>query len=126
MKDGYARNFLLPNGLVKIVSHGVLEELKVKQARDETERQERVAKHSLVAKKIEAKPFVFQVRVHEKGEVFGSVQKKDIEARLKELRISYQSIELNRHIKELGEHTVSVDFGDGVFARIAVVLEPQK
>lgn len=120
--DGYARNFLIPKGLVKIATQAVLNELEAEKKAWE----EKTEALKVVAKKLEAysstNPIVFNLKTDARGTVFGSVKAEDIEEKLKGL--GYEGkIELEKPVKALGETQALFDLGRGVMANVKVVVE---
>ena len=115
IKDGYARNFLIPKGLVKIATDKSIKELEAQKAGREKEEQEAKIELEKIAKNLENQEFEFTVKTGEKGEVFGSVGKDDIKTRIgiKDIKVN-----LERPIKTLGEHRVEIDLGKGIKAKI--------
>lgn len=121
VKDGYARNFLIPKGLVKIATNEAIKELEVKKSAWSKEEQEIKTKLETLAKDLANKEFRFKVKIGKKGEIFGSVTKDDIKEKLLMTNVE---INLERPIKKLGEHQVEINLGKGVKANIKVsVLE---
>ena len=118
VSDGYARNFLLPQGLAKIATEEAVKNLETQKIasvkEDEKIKNELIA----LAKNLENKEFEFKVKTGEKGEVFGSVTKNDIE---KSISVS-RSIEalLDKPIKKLGEHRVEINLGKGVKVNLKI------
>ena len=121
VKDGYARNFLLPRGLAKIATEQVIKELETQKAAWEKGEQEIKTKLEALAKELSSQEFKFTLKTGKKGEVFGSVTKDDIKSKLSMPDIE---IELERPIKTLGEHQVEIDLGKGIKAKVKVITEP--
>ncbi len=121
VKDGYARNFLLPRGLAKIANDKIINELASQKAA--WEKQEQKIKNNLeaLAKNLAEQEFKFTLKTGKKGEVFGSINKDDIKNKL---AIPDAEINLERPIKKLGEHQVEIVLGGGVKTKIKVVIEP--
>ncbi len=131
IKDGYARNFLIPKGLVKIATEQTVKELETQKFAWSKEEQEIKNKLETLAKDLAGQEFKFALKTGKKGEVFGSVSKDDIKTRIyadidADLRGYLEDIEVNleRPIKKLGEHQVEINLGKGVKVNIKVsVLE---
>jgi len=131
IKDGYARNFLIPKGLVKIATEQTVKELETQKFAWSKEKQEIKNKLETLAKDLAGQEFKFALKTGKKGEVFGSVSKDDIKTRIyadidADLRGYLEDIEVNleRPIKKLGEHQVEINLGKGVKVNIKVsVLE---
>lgn len=131
VKDGYARNFLIPQGLAKIATDKTVKELEFKKAVWQKEEQEIKNKLEILAKELAAQEFKFTLKTGKKGEVFGSVSKEDIKTLMAtNINTKYHEylkdikINLERPIKTLGEHQVEIDLEKGVKINIKVsVLE---
>lgn len=118
VSDGYARNFLFPQGLAKIATEKTIENLEAQK--EAALKEEEKIKDKLIAltKNLESKEFEFKVKTGEKGEVFGSVTKNDIEKSIS----APEDIEvfLDKPIKKLGEHRVEVNLGKGIKANLKI------
>lgn len=133
VKNGYARNFLLPQGLVKIATDKVIKELEAKKTAWEKEEEEIKNKLETLAKDLAGQKFNFKLKTGKKKEVFGSVNKDDIKTRINadmkaDLHgyLEDMEIKLEHPIKTLGEHLVEIDFGRGVKAKIKVIVDAEK
>ncbi len=143
VKDGYARNFLLPQNLAKIATERVIKELETQKAAWQKEEQEIKNKLETLAKEFSGQEFKFTLKTGKKGEVFGSVGKNDIKTLMAanigtNFHEYLKDIEVNleRPIKKLGEHQVEIDLGKparlndisrsggGVKTLIKVIIDP--
>lgn len=122
VKDGYARNFLIPRGLaleanpknVKALEHEKRKiQEKVKKAKSGAEE---------MAAKISAATVMIKAKVGEEEKLFGSVTAMDIAEALKKegLDIDRKKITLDEPIKRLGNYTVSVKVHPEVSAQVTV------
>ncbi len=122
VKDGYARNFLLPKDKavpatsknVKTLEHEKrLIAIKVQAVKKQFED---------LAKKIESSPVTITVKVGEEGKLFGSVTNKDIAEALSEqgVELDKRKIQLEGPLKEVGEFTVPVHVHHEVTAQLKV------
>lgn len=122
VKPGYARNYLLPRRLA--IPTGS----KAANLYQELERQKSLQADKLVAAaKIEAaKLDGFQVNIpaqaNEEDHLFGSITNADIADALKAAGhdVDKRKIELDEHIKALGNYDVAVKFFGGVTANVKV------
>lgn len=111
VKDGYARNYLLPKGMVWPDSEGYrakVEELKHKI--ELTREKEREAAEAM-AEKLKDVSVTVEVEVGEDEKLFGSVTNIDIAEKLKEegIDIDKKNIVIEEPIKELGVYKVDID-----------------
>jgi len=130
IKDGYARNFLLPNGLAKIADEKSTRELEIKKI-SHTKREEKIKTLlESVAKNLSEREFIFSLNVGKKGETFGSITKEDIKERIcskiDELSGREKEIEvkMEKPLKTLGEHHIEVNLGKGIKGLTKVKIEP--
>ena len=115
ISDGYAQNFLIPNGLAeqataeKITAHQKAQERETETRAKEAETLETSVK-SLEGGKIE-----ITVRATEKGGLFKAIGVADIVRAVreqKEKEVPAENVELEKPIKEVGEHTIKITFGE--------------
>lgn len=129
VSDGYARNFLFPNGLAKPATAGSLKELEKEKARSEKEDESLKKRLAEIARLLSDRHLEFSLRTDEKGGVFGSVSKEMILKGLRDANFVGKErveIKLDHPLKELGEHFVDVDLKKGITAKLKVVLLPQQ
>ena len=108
--DGYARNYLFPNGLASEVSEGKKRQIEKKRIeRLELMRKEKAVAEEL-AKKFEAISCTIAVKTSEGGKMFGSVGVAQIVEKLAEqgLTLDRGQIKLDAPIHELGVFDVTV------------------
>lgn len=126
VSDGYARNLLIPKKLATAATKDALAKLEAQKKRLATEHEMLISMLKMEAKQIQGKTFSFTVKTGEHNSVFGSVSKKDIEDKLKEEKIEDAKPELEKSIKTLGTHPVTIDFGEGIKAEVNVQVEPEE
>ena len=124
--DGFARNFLLPNGLAEQANEANIAKAGKLAAEREKEKAEELKAAQKNAEKIDGEELVFKVKT-EGEKLFGSIDKKNIIEKLSELGIKTRdiSIELKKPIKELGEFPTKVQFAHGIEAEIKVIVEKE-
>ena len=123
VKDGYARNFLLPRGSAIAWSEGGEKQIDgIRRAR--TAREIRDKDHANEIKTtLESATFEIKAKVGETGRLFGSVTEKDLAVAIKSstgLDIDRHKIKLIKHVKNLGKHSAKVSLMTGVAASITV------
>ncbi len=128
VKAGYARNYLLPQGLASVADSRNVKELE-HQKRQLARKLEKVTKDAEGVKaRIEKVTCEFTQRAGEEGKLFGSVTSMDLETKLQEagIEIPRKKIQLGEPIKSLGEHTVPVKLDAGVVAELKVVVRAEE
>jgi large subunit ribosomal protein L9 len=126
VKDGYARNFLLPNGAAVVADAGALKNWERHRAeRDERDRSER-ADAEATAEKLRAMKLEVAVKAGEKSRLFGSVTNREIaELMAREgVEVDRHAIHLRQPIKTLGDHRVEVRLMPGVEAQLTITVVP--
>jgi len=111
VRPGYARNYLLPQGLAVPATEGKLRQIREERMRErEAAEQEREAAREL-ADRLQGLSLTFEMLAGEAGQLFGSVSAQDISERLGEqgLDVDRKAILLEEPIKELGVYSVEVD-----------------
>lgn len=123
VKDGYARNFLIPRGSAILWSDGGEKQIAgIRRARQAREIRDKDHANEIKAK-LEATTFEIKVKVGSTGRLFGSVTEKDIALVIKSetgIDIDRHKIKLIKHVKNLGKHTAKVSLLTGVAANITV------
>ncbi|MEZ0577502.1 50S ribosomal protein L9 [Nocardioides sp. MH1] len=127
VKDGYGRNFLLPQGFAIRWSRGAQSQADaIKSAR--SARAVRDEAHaSEIKTKLEQGPVDVKVKAGQGGRLFGAVTVGDVAAALGEVTgesIDKRTIVLGTAIKSLGSHQVSVKLHDDVSAAVALNVIP--
>ena len=110
VKDGYARNYLIPKGLAVTATSSnvrVVEKIKVKEI--EVERDKKAIAEEL-AKKILSVTLTLEAKAGEDGKLFGSISAGDIQEVLnqQDLVIDRKNILLKQPIKKTGSYSVEI------------------
>ncbi len=129
VKDGYARNYLLPRGLVVLANNKNLKALEHEQ-RMIAQRRERLTKEAQgISDKLAGVSLEFTAKVGEEGRLFGSVTTMDIEKALKEqgYDVERRRIVLDAPIKNVGDYEVPIRLRPEVMPsiKVKVVSEDQ-
>jgi large subunit ribosomal protein L9 len=122
VKDGYARNYLLPRGLAYPATEGNKKRLEAEQKSRVRRADAEVARAGEVAARLEAVSLSFTMKAGEGDKLFGSVTSHDIAERLKSegYDIDKKAIELAEPIKALGVYKVPVRLHPDVKPEIRV------
>jgi large subunit ribosomal protein L9 len=119
VKDGYARNFLLPRKKALPVTAGNKRQIELEKERNLKLRAKELAEAEALKAKIEALSLQIARKVGEQGHLFGSVTNADVAELIKGkgFEIDKQSITLP-HVKDLGTYAVEIRLYTGVFAKL--------
>jgi large subunit ribosomal protein L9 len=127
VKPGYARNFLLPQGLAYEATEGnkkrIAGETRARNTRLASEKTEAEA----IAGRLGALNLTLRGKAGEEGKLFGSVTAQDIAAALESAghAVDRRKIELEHPIKTLGAHTVAVRLHPEVHAEVQLTVVPE-
>ncbi len=122
VKPGYARNFLLPQGLAYEATEGnkkrIAAETRARTSRDQAERSEA----ERLAATLSAVQLKLIGKAGEEGKLFGSITSQDVaDALAREGHtVDKRRIELEHPIKTVGEHAVTVRLHPEVHAELRV------
>jgi len=127
VKDGYARNFLMPRGMVEAATEGALKAWKNSEAK----RNKRVAAEDEAlkdtAKRLGAISLSFSRPVSEDGVMFGSVAKSDIIKNLAaaDITVDKDMVRLPASIKAVGTFEVEIALKHDITTKIKVAVSAQ-
>lgn len=116
VKNGYARNYLLPRKLAVESTPGNRKQLEewLKQARKREEAL--LATINEVISKLKESPVKIGAKTGTSGKIFGSVTNLQISRAIREQKgyeIDRKKITILNEVKELGTHKAVIDFGNG-------------
>ena len=123
VKPGYARNYLLPNGLVIEASIKNVKELEHQQRQLERRRKKVLEAAQLLKEKIEAIELSFAAKAGSGGKLFGSITTMEIAEKLAEAGVEIDKKKIAADvIKNVGIHVASVKLDGGLSAALKVVV----
>ena len=127
VKDGYARNYLLPKNLAREASAGNLKQIEHERRKWALLAQQEKDVAQKAADKVKGVKITIEKRVGEHGHLFGSVTANEIADALmaKGIEVDKRRIELEQPIKNLGVHDVDVRLHRDVTAKIQVEVVAQ-
>ena len=122
VKDGYARNYLIPRNIAVIKNAGNLKTLAQMQKSLEKKRAKRKMEAEILKGKIVDISVMIPVKVAENGKLYGSVSPQNIVDALKEkeIDINKKDVHMDKHIKELGEYEIEIKLYHSVNANIKI------
>ncbi len=128
VKDGYARNFLIPKGLAKLATEEVLKWLEVQKEIKEKKAEEGLKKVEEEVSKIDRIEVIIPVKIGEKDQFFEKITTQKISEKLKEsgFEIKPVQLELEKPLEELGEFPIKVKFEHNLEAEIRVIITEEK
>ncbi len=122
VRPGFARNYLLPQGKALRATRDNLGRFEAQRANIEARNLELKAEAETVAEALNGQIFVVIRQAGDGGHLYGSVAPRDIAeaAQAAGVEISRTQIALDKPIKNLGVHPVSVQLHPEVFAEVSV------
>ncbi|WP_375617653.1 MULTISPECIES: 50S ribosomal protein L9 [unclassified Bartonella] len=122
VKDGYARNFLLPQGKALRANEANKKHFEVQRAQLEARNLERKSEAQKISEKLDGQSFIVVRSAGETGQLYGSVSTRDIAEIITDegFSIGRNQIELNHPIKMIGLHTITLSLHPEV--QISVII----
>lgn len=127
VKDGYARNYLLPQKFALLVTPEALEQLEAEKAAIAQRLEQEQKAADALAAKVQGVSLVIERMVGDENRLFGSVTSTDIADALAEkgIEIDKRNINLAGPIKSIGEVTIGVKVGYQMTADLTVQVVPE-
>ena len=127
--DGYARNFLIAQGLALEATSGLIAEADTRKAGEKAKDAKLKKEAEETKKQIQGKTITVHVNVGENGKLFGSVTNSQVMEALKasyNLDIDKRSIKLPEVVKQTGEFPVTIHLYREVDANMTLIVEVAK
>jgi large subunit ribosomal protein L9 len=128
VKDGYARNYLLPRGLATSWTRGAAKQIDAIRKARKSREIATLDEAKEVRDRLKASPVVVQAKAGASGRLFGAITTTEIAAAVVAAggpTLDRRKIEIGQPIKSLGEHQVQIRLHDDVAAQIEVRVVPQ-
>ena len=126
VKDGYARNFLLPQNLAEVATKGAKENREKNLARIKAKQEKLHAEALEIAKKVEELGSIeFSAKAGESGKLFGAITTKKLSEEIKAklgIEIDRKTISLDAPINKLGSFTMNIKLTSKVKVSLGVVV----
>ena len=122
VKDGYARNYLLPQGKALRANESNVKAFEAKKAQLEANNLETRKEAEGVAAKLDGRTFIVIRSASESGALYGSVSARDISeaATAAGFTVERGQVEMDKPIKDLGIHPVTVVLHPEVSVKVSV------
>lgn len=122
VKDGYARNYLIPRGIAYEATSGSLRQLEEENKQQSRRNDKELGQAEALAAKLEKISITIKMKVGEEDKLFGSVTAQMIAEALidKEITLDKRQIELEEPLKALGIYDVPVKLSAGVNGKVKV------
>jgi len=128
VKNGYARNFLIPRGLAKLATKEALVRLEIQKEIQEKKAEEDLQKTQELASTIDDLEVAISVKTGQEGQLFESINAQRISEKLKEMgfEIKKTQIELPEPIKEIGEFPIKIKLEHNLEVEIRVIVNKEE
>jgi large subunit ribosomal protein L9 len=125
--DGYATNFLIPNGVAVPAAGGAYRAWQHDIASREEKRKREREDAEIAANRISSTTLTMGVKVGEGGKLYGSITTKDIADALgrRGIDVDRHKIDLDEPLKSLGTYKVAVKVYAGLTPEVTIVVEPK-
>lgn len=122
VKDGYARNFLLPQGKALRANASNIKSFEVKKAQLEADNLETRKEAEKVAETLDGQSFIVIRSASDAGALYGSVTTRDVADAATDggFTVDRGQVVLDRPIKDLGLHTVTVVLHPEVSVKLTI------
>ncbi len=121
--EGYARNFLLKNGLAVEASAKNLNELAGKKASEQHKLDVEKAENEKIAAALEGKDVTITAKAGQGGKLFGAVKTSAVAeaiAKQHSVKIDKKKIVMNSEIKSFGDFEATIKMSQGVSCKLTV------
>ncbi|ACI20510.1 50S ribosomal protein L9 [Thermodesulfovibrio yellowstonii] len=122
VKDGYARNYLLPRGLALIADEKNLKVLEYQKKKFEEQAKKKRQDAESIAERLSALELTIKAKAGEDQKLFGSITAKDIAELLQKegFLVDKKQINISEPIKRVGEHEVEVKLLSNLSAKLKI------
>lgn len=124
VRDGYGRNFLIPQKKALLATQEAMKRLdELKKKREELAKQE-LEKMKEIIKKLKEVKLEIKMKADEKGNIYASVDSERIAEELakKDIKIDSDYIKLSEPIKKIGQYKILFEYNDEVKAEFEVEI----
>lgn len=125
--DGYARNFLFPQGLAKTATEETAAEAAAEKQKEIKAAETDLARWQEIASKLDGLELVMAAKVSESGTLYQGISGQKIVEALAALNydIEKMRVRLDQPIKELGEFPVIIALPHGLESQVKVIVEEE-
>ncbi|MBN2180534.1 MAG: 50S ribosomal protein L9 [Sedimentisphaerales bacterium] len=124
VNNGYARNYLIPQGLAKFATEDSIRAIAEEKAKRAEQRIKEHKRLEEAAKAVEGAEAVIAAKANEQGHLYGSVTAEQIAANLRAqgFQVANEVVSLHEHIKEVGTHTIKLKFAENLTTTVNLIV----
>ena len=128
VKDGHARNFLIPKGLAKPATSGNLKWLETQTEKQAEKAQAELEEIQKTVTAVDGQEIEIPVKVGKDDQLYESINEQKIVEELKknDISIKKDQVKLKEPIKQLGDFSVKIAFKHNLEAEIKVIVTPEE
>ena len=129
VKDGFAKNFLIPNNIAILATRGNINQMELVKKSLVKKEAKNIEESQKIAAVVDGIELKFMVNSSPDGKLYGSITSKDIADKLleeKKIEIDRKKIDLEEHIKEVGNYEIEVKLYKEVKAIIKVEVKSEE
>lgn len=125
--DGYARNFLLKKNLAKIATSTLVVSVEKQENKKKKQNLNELKENQKIATTLDGAEVKVMAKASDEGTLYAAIGGRKL---VDEIRRQYrvdvkmEQIKIESQIKEIGEHKIKIEFGDGLEADLSVIVSP--
>ena len=127
VKDGYARNYLIPKGMARLATPGAVRARQDQLQQQIRKRAQERKNAELLRQELETVVVKVEAKVGEEDRIFGTVTPQQVAVGLavQGFQISRRTISFSEDIRTLGVYTATVKLGSNIQAKVKVQVMPE-
>lgn len=128
VSDGYARNYLIPQGLAEEATKTKIKEIQEKSIKEEKKKSSEKDKAEALKNKLQGKKVEIRVKAGAGDKLFGAVTTREIADLIQAefgVSIDKKKIEMDESIKHLGQYKIRLKIYPSVQAELKLVVSPE-
>ncbi|MBU0597188.1 50S ribosomal protein L9 [Patescibacteria group bacterium] len=125
--DGYARNFLLKKNLAKIATSTLVVNVEKKTKKQKKQNFEELKENQKIASTLDGVEVEVKAKASDGGTLYAAIGGRKLVDEIKRqfgVDIKMGQIKTESQIKEIGEHKIKIEFGDGLEADLSIIVSP--
>ncbi len=126
VKNGYGRNWLIPQGLAKLATPSAIQAFEDQLRQQTRRRAQQLNNAEEIKRQLDDTSVSIEAKVGTENRIFGSITAQQITLALADqgFNIDRKSISIDEEIKVLGEYTVTIKLHSDVQAQLSVQVVP--
>ncbi len=129
VKDGYAKNYLMPNGFAILATPGNIKQSEILKKSKIKAEAKNIKEATGIANELDGTKLIFKVKSSAEGKLYGSITNKDIAEKIlsfKKIEVDRKKIELEDTLKETGVYEIEIKLYKDIKCNVTVSIEADK